>query len=190
MNDLMTRMLFGTVIAKNRGLTQSEAFKVGLLTGMDNSKNMFMPVVSAKMMADDKIALEHTQAELAAANANLAKANEDLKTASATLGNTQTAANANLANENLKTARTTLDTIKTEYDTVKNSDAITKYKDLKEELDKLDILKAGDLTKITNEIIAVLTKNLTVSTAAAIPAVAAATPTSTGKGTGTGTTQP
>ena len=77
MNDLMTRMLFGTVIAKNRGLSQSEAFKVGLLTGMDNSKNSFMPVVSAKMMADDKIALEKANNELAECKAKLEGTEKD-----------------------------------------------------------------------------------------------------------------
>jgi hypothetical protein len=61
MNDLMSRMLFGTMIAKKQGLSQNEAFKVGLLSGMDNSQNSFMPLVTAKMMADDKVKIHELQ---------------------------------------------------------------------------------------------------------------------------------
>lgn len=62
MNDLMYKMMFGFIIAERQGLERNEAMKIGLLSAMDNSKNPMVPVLSSKLMADDKVEIKTLQA--------------------------------------------------------------------------------------------------------------------------------
>ncbi|MEZ5039697.1 MAG: hypothetical protein R2828_07385 [Saprospiraceae bacterium] len=79
MNDLMSRMLFSFVVAERQGVERSEAMKIGLLSSIDNSKNLMMPVLNAKFRADDKTEIEDLKASKEILAADLLALREEAK---------------------------------------------------------------------------------------------------------------
>ena len=51
-------MVFGAMIARQSGIEQSEAMKIGLLSAIDNSKNLAVPLLTAKLRADDQVEIQ------------------------------------------------------------------------------------------------------------------------------------
>jgi hypothetical protein len=88
MNDLVSKTVFGALIAKQRGIEQSEAMKIGLLSAIDNSKNLAVSLLTAKVQADNQAEiqdLKDNQQMLNDGSLRTRRELEDLKTATKAL---------------------------------------------------------------------------------------------------------